>query len=228
MQMGEANVRTTGGRKGAVAKAGGRALHSSAAGPDLDAQKTAARPGGSAGAKNCGSISPAVREQFTEKQAGLPGVIGIALERIVHWRDRNLTEGRDWVNAGEVRWTKEAVRVLMSALHIPNGSVPYGVPRPSAQGVAGLLTYAGPERGVLRAWAGTKNMRILMAHREGVVPKKSADLVRVWVKDCTVFRRGQAVPARHQQGDLWEWDRELAQEIKTAEAQRRREEGVAV
>lgn len=123
-------------------------------------------------------------------QGDLERQLGVTHARMNEWRAAHLAENVDWWWEGAaVAFSEAAVEKMRAELHVP------------------LDTPPAPRKAILRAWRPTLNRHILLAHEGEKPPATAAGLVRVKVKDCTVFRRGQPVPARHEQADLWIHDR---------------------
>jgi hypothetical protein len=149
---------------------------------------------------------------FTEAQALLPAIIGLPLKEIVAWRNEHLTHGRDWkrLRPGSY-WTLEAAARLYRALHLRLADLPSlpqnAAPAPTSA-PRGLLTSGAQNMTtVLVAWQHVSNPAILHAHFRGITPRSREDLLRVQIPSGKMFRRGQEVPARHVQADLWQYVR---------------------
>ena len=71
---------------------------------------------------------------------------------------------------------------------------------------------AAQKTAVLWAWGPTRNDLVLEAYVGPERPRTRAEIVRVLVKNCRSWRRGEPVPARHVRDDLWRLDRAIGLE----------------
>lgn len=125
------------------------------------------------------------RPTTTVPEKKLPGVLGLTREQLLEWRQKTgMEEGREFVTVGkEVHLTFAGLQRVAALANLPAESLLF-------------LLEAGPGPELLIAHGVCTNARILLC-------KKGEDVVRVQVRSNRNFVPGMAVPAVHEQGDLY-------------------------
>ena len=126
--------------------------------------------------------------RFSEAQVGLPNRLGMAAEKVRAWRDSHLVEQQDWAHleAG-VFWTAEAVARLFAAHEVPAEEIPLP---------------AVPERRQVQVWKLTRNPRVLMAVPVGCTLPAENELLGVWVREASAWKKGQVMTVERE-GNNW-------------------------
>lgn len=125
---------------------------------------------------------------FTEAQMGLPNRLGMTSEKVRAWRDLHLVEQQDWAHlAAGVFWTAAAVARLFAAHEVPAVEIPLP---------------AVPERRQVQVWKLTRNPRVLMAVPVGCTLPAENELLGVWVRAASAWKKGQVMTVERE-GNIW-------------------------
>ena len=138
---------------------------------------------------------------FTIEQRLIPGLLGIAIERVRELRGRVCVKGEDWIHeSGRVLWSEGGVRKLKEALALPAGSGSgAGSTSTTTEPAAALPAPAqapAPVPGGLRlkVWRtapAIRNQRLVEV--VWAEPREKQTVMRMYVRDNTQWRVGVTV-----------------------------------